>query len=610
MAYQSEIEKLEQRYEENRKQWFAALADSYRKAGDVDLALDVVRGGLEERPDYASAHIVLGRCLLAKDDDPGAGAAFERVLGLDPENIIALKSLSEISERGGDTDGMRSWLSRLLDVDPMNQEAQEKLQVLDAPAATAEPAEEPVVAEPEPVAEQEAVAEPEPVAEAEHADEPEPVVEADAEPASEGMLEPGAAWASEAMAELAAADTAPVPAVDIAAVEAIADGSVADDSVEDQGPAVEPGEPLTVEELAIEPTSLGGVHDGQTVEVEGLDVGFGQPDEDEAPQEAVDQIEQPAESTDTEEETPAHPDVDEAEMIVFDDTTGFGGGEPEGASEEDLELAGRESRDDLAGPMEFIDMVEAAEPEPTAEEPSLAAESTDEAEVETETDEEEALHLITPEEAEAEAGAGVEPGPLVTETMAEVYAQQGLYDQAREIYSQLLGSRPGDQVIIDRLAELTEQARSRDVESEAEQSRAARFSIAHTGGQSAVDFLRAVFIGGGAEEVEPVADAPPTQEASPLESAFGLDAEVPGSPTVPATDEVSLSSVFGAPSVPPKPEAPSADSDSEDGNVSYDQFFGGEDGSEPGDPDGPASDSGEGDDPDGDFRDWLEGLKT
>src|SRR3989304_1444103 len=61
MAYQSEIEKLEQRYRENPDQWFAALADSYRKAGSLDLALDVVRAGLGKRPHYVSGHIVLGR---------------------------------------------------------------------------------------------------------------------------------------------------------------------------------------------------------------------------------------------------------------------------------------------------------------------------------------------------------------------------------------------------------------------------------------------------------------------------------------------------------------------------------------------------------------------
>ncbi|MBI2537659.1 MAG: tetratricopeptide repeat protein, partial [Gemmatimonadetes bacterium] len=125
MAYQSEIEKLEQRYRENPDQWFAALADSYRKAGSLDLALDVVRAGLEKRPNYVSGHIVLGRCLLQKPDDGGAAQAFEKVLSLDAENVIALKALSEVSERAGRIVDAARWLSRLLEVDPMNEEAEQ-----------------------------------------------------------------------------------------------------------------------------------------------------------------------------------------------------------------------------------------------------------------------------------------------------------------------------------------------------------------------------------------------------------------------------------------------------------------------------------------------------
>ena len=38
MAYQSELEKLQRRYEEKPSQWFAALAEEYRRAGDLELA--------------------------------------------------------------------------------------------------------------------------------------------------------------------------------------------------------------------------------------------------------------------------------------------------------------------------------------------------------------------------------------------------------------------------------------------------------------------------------------------------------------------------------------------------------------------------------------------
>ncbi len=140
MAHQSELEKLKRRYEEKPSQWFAALAEEHRRAGDVELALQIVREGLENRSNYVSGHIVLARCLLDRGEDAGAQQELERVLELDGENVIALKVLSEIAERLGDPIGARGWVDRLLEVDPMNEEAQLMVGRLgDVGAATSKP---------------------------------------------------------------------------------------------------------------------------------------------------------------------------------------------------------------------------------------------------------------------------------------------------------------------------------------------------------------------------------------------------------------------------------------------------------------------------------------
>ena len=149
MATLSEIEKLEARFRENPEgRYFAPLADAYRKAGRVEDALMLVQAGLERHPDYLSAHIVLGRCHVDKKDDGAALAAFQQVLAIDSENIIALKSLAEISERIGNPLDARRWLTRLLTVDSMNSEAEEDLHRLGGPleeaAAAGAPAAEPV----------------------------------------------------------------------------------------------------------------------------------------------------------------------------------------------------------------------------------------------------------------------------------------------------------------------------------------------------------------------------------------------------------------------------------------------------------------------------------
>jgi len=128
VPYTSEIEKLEHRYNENPKgRNFAPLADAYRKAGQVDLAIDLCRKGLELHPDYISAYIVYGRCMLDKKDDPGAEEVFRKVMTLDPENVLALKILADVAARNNRMEQAVEWLGKLLAVDPMNGDAAEAL---------------------------------------------------------------------------------------------------------------------------------------------------------------------------------------------------------------------------------------------------------------------------------------------------------------------------------------------------------------------------------------------------------------------------------------------------------------------------------------------------
>ena len=80
----SEIEKLERRYAENpHGLTFAPLAEIHRKNGDVQRALDLLKPGLQNHPDYIPASIVLGRCHLDLGDLPAAETAFTHVLALD-----------------------------------------------------------------------------------------------------------------------------------------------------------------------------------------------------------------------------------------------------------------------------------------------------------------------------------------------------------------------------------------------------------------------------------------------------------------------------------------------------------------------------------------------
>jgi tetratricopeptide (TPR) repeat protein len=110
---------------------FAPLADAYRKNGDVDKAIELCEKGLERYPDYASAHVILGKCFYDKGATERSRAEFERVIEIDPENMVALKFMGDILMSEGDKDASISYYRKILAIDPTNEEVTVKLKDLE-----------------------------------------------------------------------------------------------------------------------------------------------------------------------------------------------------------------------------------------------------------------------------------------------------------------------------------------------------------------------------------------------------------------------------------------------------------------------------------------------
>ena len=81
---------------------FASLAEELRRTGDHDAAVRVCRAGLEHHPNYLSARVTLGRALLELQQYSEARTELEYVIHAAPDNLIALKCMSELQERAGD----------------------------------------------------------------------------------------------------------------------------------------------------------------------------------------------------------------------------------------------------------------------------------------------------------------------------------------------------------------------------------------------------------------------------------------------------------------------------------------------------------------------------
>jgi tetratricopeptide (TPR) repeat protein len=80
---------------------FAAFAEELRRTGDHDEAIRVCRAGLEYHPAYLSARVTLGRALIELQQYPEARTELEYVLHAAPDNLLALKSMTELEGRAG-----------------------------------------------------------------------------------------------------------------------------------------------------------------------------------------------------------------------------------------------------------------------------------------------------------------------------------------------------------------------------------------------------------------------------------------------------------------------------------------------------------------------------
>jgi tetratricopeptide (TPR) repeat protein len=545
LAYTSEIDKLERRWLENPKgRNFAPLADAYRKAGEIDRAIDLCKSGLELHPDYVSAHIVYGRCLIDKKDDPGATEAFQKILQLDPENILALRILSEIAERTGQYEAGTEWLGRLIAADPMNGDAAESLARMKGKAAQAKSAAPP----PEAAAEKTPDLPPrlslvdvstvpmeQPDFQLERASGVvEPIIDADR------LVEPEPELPSASEPRLSLVEAEPeLPGQGGAGPRNM--GLESFDGIDFGGPPTAPPLPgMMSDETPQTP---------ENVEIEGLArtqyEGSG-----------MFRLDQPLlESTATPHLEPDGPPVS-LPLIMPDD----------------IEPANAEARPFPPSPP--------PPPPPPSPPPAPAPRASRPARIPDTPDDVGAADTATLSQAE----------PVLTETMAELYLQQGHKDDALRVYQALLAERPGDKRLATKVRELDG--------SEALTSVPAR---APASGLSLGAFLRRIL---GSRPGAPAADRLPEESEMPgprltsgatpqsmLAEAFDDEPPMgppPGSPSRPAADSLSLDAVFGEdagrssqadaeapPTVPETAPAPApATASPPKGGFSFDEFFG------------------------------------
>lgn len=110
-------------------QIFAALAEAYRKKGDLDKAFRVCQNGLKIHPNYGSAHLVMSKINLDKGMYDWAEAEVEKAVELDGATRTTELLLSEVYIYKGEFNKACRLLERLHHDDPDNDQIKRLLDI-------------------------------------------------------------------------------------------------------------------------------------------------------------------------------------------------------------------------------------------------------------------------------------------------------------------------------------------------------------------------------------------------------------------------------------------------------------------------------------------------
>ncbi len=106
---------------------FVSLADAFRRSGNGQEALRLLREGLGRLPNFASGHVVKGWVLLEEGDAPEAEISFRAALGVDPGNVAALRGLGDLLLERGEISPALEAFREVLRLDPTVEELDGKI---------------------------------------------------------------------------------------------------------------------------------------------------------------------------------------------------------------------------------------------------------------------------------------------------------------------------------------------------------------------------------------------------------------------------------------------------------------------------------------------------
>lgn len=117
------LEKYLKEYQENpHSRIFAPLAESYRKSGLVDEAIEICKEGLQYHPNFISGRVALARAYFQKEMYKESIEELKKVISEAPDNYLAQKLLAEAYKITGNREESLKTYKILLHLNPRDDE--------------------------------------------------------------------------------------------------------------------------------------------------------------------------------------------------------------------------------------------------------------------------------------------------------------------------------------------------------------------------------------------------------------------------------------------------------------------------------------------------------
>ena len=407
---EQDIQKYEQMLmEDPQSRAFAPLAEAYRKVGKLDDAIRVAEAGLEIHPGYAGGLIVLGRAHYEKKELSKATEVLEKAVSENPESYLGQKFLGKALMGKGEIQEALRALEAANMLSPDDSEVVNLLEEI-RPKASAPKTIEYSGEEGD-----------------READDPGIVTYEQKPTTVDGVeLDP---LPKEVDEETFSFADLQVEGEDITAVKTSGEDDTSEEergSIADLGPEaaafIEAAEELDEGFFTVQEEEESEQPEFQAAVIEGIPLEPQKPSPDPVSADPVPETE---------------PEAFSADISIFPEPVAVTEPPAGSVSESETGAAGIVAKPPVAPSDAGIH-----EPVPPVFNGLSAG-----------TPGGEGVSPETPEPSPDQSATG---GAISTETLADLYAKQGLSDKAAEIYRQILGERPGDQGVLLKLRALEE----------------------------------------------------------------------------------------------------------------------------------------------------------